>query len=194
MENTSWESAHEEVRLVLAAQEGSLSAFDALVRRYRRGAIVVAGQILRSPELAEDAVQDSLLAAYKALPQLKNPANFASWLGAIVRHRAKRSTSDPHHRHLPIDELILAHAPAIANSSAPLDEVEVSETHSTIRCAVRTLPEEVQACIGLYYFDNWPVRKISNFLGLPATTVKWRLNIGRKQLRIRLEPQMEELK
>ncbi|MGC5371869.1 RNA polymerase sigma factor, partial [Klebsiella pneumoniae] len=65
-----------------------MAAFDELVARYRGAAVIIALQILKSRDRAEDAVQDSFLSAYKSLPQLADPGSFAHWLGSIVRHRA----------------------------------------------------------------------------------------------------------
>src|SRR5579872_4613292 len=76
--------------LVFMALLGNMASFDELVRRYRGAVIRVANQILGSWSAAEDVAQDAFLLAYKALPQLQCPANFASWLYAITRHRARR--------------------------------------------------------------------------------------------------------
>src|SRR5208282_556992 len=103
-----------EIDLVVEAQFGNLAAFDALVRRYRAGAMVQAEAIVRRRELAEDAVQDAFLTAYKALPSLSDPGAFAAWFGAIVRHRAIRLLSGERRPTVPLDSVILAHTPSIA--------------------------------------------------------------------------------
>ena len=63
--------------LAIAAILGDLRSFDALALRYRAAAYRVAQSIAGS-ELAEDAVQESLLLAFKALPSIEEPAKFAS--------------------------------------------------------------------------------------------------------------------
>src|SRR5579862_1343594 len=89
--------------LVVEAQFGNLAAFDTLVRRYRNGAMAQARAITKQEELAEDAVQDSFLAAYKALPRLTEPSAFGPWLGAIVRHRASRLLAGERRPTVPLD-------------------------------------------------------------------------------------------
>src|SRR5262249_58371170 len=95
--------------LAIAAILGDLRSFDALALRYRAAAYRVAQSIIGSSsagnDLAEDAVQESLLLAFKALPSIEEPAKFASWLYAIVRRVAlrisQRSRQDrPHPLHL----------------------------------------------------------------------------------------------
>jgi RNA polymerase sigma-70 factor (ECF subfamily) len=81
--------------LVFAAILGDLRSFDALALRYRAAAYRVA-QSIGGCELAEDAVQEALLLAFKALPAIEEPAKFASWLYAITRHVALRMSRRSH--------------------------------------------------------------------------------------------------
>src|SRR5690349_11616300 len=113
MEVTNWEGPSEAM-LVAAAAAGDLGAFDALVRRYRPAAVMVASQIVATREQAEDAAQDALLAAYAALPQLVDQERFGAWLGTIVRHRARRLASGERRQTVPIDEVVLSYSPALA--------------------------------------------------------------------------------
>src|SRR5262245_39470690 len=82
--------------LAIAAILGDLRSFDALALRYRAAAYRVA-QSIAGNELAEDAVQESLLLAFKALPSIEEPAKFASWLYAIVRRVALRMSQRSRH-------------------------------------------------------------------------------------------------
>ena len=80
----------DESELVWKAKVGDLSAFDVLVWRYRPAAVLTARGILPTRELADDAVQDAFISAYKSLPQLEDATRFGSWISAIVRYRALR--------------------------------------------------------------------------------------------------------
>jgi len=176
----------DEAELVLQARYGDLSAFDALVARYRPGATLLARQIVGRPDEADDVVQDSFLAAYKALPQLSDPEKFAWWFGSIVRHRARRLAAGDRPVHVQIDDLILCHAPSL------IQEIEQRENAVRIRCVIQDLPEEVRPIVELYYLEEWGVSQISEFLALPKTTVKWRLHMARKLMRASLSESMEE--
>jgi len=179
-----WE--RRETELVWAAKVGNLVAFDELVRHYRPAAILTARGILASRDLADDAVQDAFLSAYKSLPQLEDASRFGSWLSAIVRHRALRIKAGESRVHLPIDDLIAAHMPSIH------EQVEERGEVAEVRCAVQRLPKDLQATVELYYLNEWSVGAIAEYLGLPKTTVKWRLHAGRNQLRTLLSRQLEE--
>ncbi|HLK15116.1 MAG TPA: sigma-70 family RNA polymerase sigma factor [Fimbriimonadaceae bacterium] len=175
-----------EADLVVEAKFGNLAAFDALVRRYRDGAMAQANAILRRRDSAEDAVQDSFLAAYKALPALGDPNSFGAWLGSIVRHRAVRLLAGERRDHVPLDDVILAHTPSIAA------EIERERQGCALRAAIEELGPDLGPVLQLYYFDDWPVSSIADFLGLSRTTVKWRLHTGRERLRAALPPDLEE--
>lgn len=165
--------------LVVAAQAGDLAAFDLLARRYRPAAVTVARQTLPL-EAAEDAAQDALVSAFKALPRLERPERFPAWLGAIVRHRARRLGRERSKEPLALDEVIVTYAPSIV---ARLQEDEESKI---VRCAVAGLPPDAREAAELHYLQDWTAPQIADFLALPLTTVKWRLHTARRLLRSRL--------
>ncbi len=80
--------------LVRQAQRGDRSAFDELVRRFRGVLLAVAERSVGSRDAAEDVAQDAFLQAFRALPQLQDPAKFGHWLCVIARCRARRLTAD----------------------------------------------------------------------------------------------------
>jgi RNA polymerase sigma-70 factor (ECF subfamily) len=184
MQRNRWDESGE-ANLVAAARAGDLRAFDTLARRYRPAVVLLAQGILGRRDLAEDAAQDSLLAAFSALPHLEDDDRFGPWLGTIVRNRARRLAVGERRTPVPLDAIVLAYAPALA------ERVIRSEDNRAIRCALARLPPEVRPVLELYYLDDWSVREISLFLSLPETTVKWRLHAGRKHLRTLL-PDFEE--
>ena len=180
--------------LVLLALLGDLPAYDELVRRYRGAVLAVAQHELRSRELAEDAAQDALLLAFKALPQLDHPSQFAAWLGAITRHRARRLARgvgrDEPTEASELDQLILAHSEELGRS--PVEDLERRFRIHSIGAALEQVPAEYQTALRLRYFEEWPVAQIADFLSLPETTVKWRLHQGRRAVRRQLEQAAEE--
>ncbi len=180
----NWRNRSEE-ELVTQACLGNLNAFDALVHRYRPGALVLARQIAGPKDVAEDVVQDAFLAAFKALPQLEDVDRFAAWFGAIVRHRARKQTHARREVTLPLDAVICSHAPSLTEA------IEKRAEAGVMRHALARLPEEIRTVMDLYYIEEWRVTQIAQFLALPNTTVKWRLNVGRNKLRTSLENYQE---
>ena len=174
-----------ELELVMAALLGDLEAFDALVRRFRGAIIIVAEEMSNCREQAEDVAQEVFLLAFKALPQLQDPARFSSWLYAIARHRARRvsvqaSRLQPTEATV-LDRLILANCHEIGVH--PVEECVRRAERAYVPELLAELDTEYRTPLRLRYYEEWPVQQISEFLMLPVTTVKWRLHKGRHLIR-----------
>jgi RNA polymerase sigma-70 factor (ECF subfamily) len=169
--------------LVIAAILGNLEAFEQLVVRYRPAVVRLARTIVGSDD-AEDVAQDSLLLAFKALPGIEEPRKFAAWLSAITRHRALRfSKSETTHlsKRVALDEALLEKIEALAK---PLAEKERDE--SMIK-ALESLPGDYAMPLRLRFLDDMPLNRIAAFMGIPLSTVKWRIHHGKKLLRSKVE-------
>jgi RNA polymerase sigma-70 factor, ECF subfamily len=94
----------EDAALVVYATLGSIRAFDALIRRYRRPIMLVAEQIVKSRAIAEEVAQETFLSAFKALPTLEAPGAVGGWLRAIARNTALK-TLQRERRTTPTDDL-----------------------------------------------------------------------------------------
>src|SRR5438132_5562820 len=75
-----------ELALVRSAKGGDRAAFEELVRRTSR--LVFARLYLETGDVhrSEDLLQDTLLAAYRALRQLEDPKGFRAWLLTIAQN------------------------------------------------------------------------------------------------------------
>src|SRR5262245_65207339 len=70
--------------LVVAAQAGDTTSFEALVRRHVDRLYGAARLMLRDVDLAEDAVQHALVRAWRDLPSLREPDKFEPWLQKLL--------------------------------------------------------------------------------------------------------------
>jgi RNA polymerase sigma-70 factor (ECF subfamily) len=169
--------------LVLGAILGNLEAFEELVVRYRPAVVRLARTIVGADH-AEDVAQDSLLLAFKALPGIDEPRKFPAWLSAITRHRALRfSKSETAHmsKRVALDEALLEKIEALAK---PLAEKERDEE---MIAALESLPPDYAMALRLRFLDEMPLNRIAAFMGIPLSTVKWRIHHGKKLLRERIK-------
>jgi RNA polymerase sigma-70 factor (ECF subfamily) len=84
-----------DAELVHQAQHGDLNAYAELVNRYRAGLQRYALHLLGNREEAEEALQDSLLRAYRSIRRCE-PARFRGWLTRILVNRCRtRLTRTP---------------------------------------------------------------------------------------------------
>ena len=72
--------------LVVRAQQGDRHAFAELAHASGARLDATARLILRDPALAQDAVQETLIRAWRGLPGLRDPAKFDHWLHSLVAH------------------------------------------------------------------------------------------------------------
>jgi RNA polymerase sigma-70 factor, ECF subfamily len=169
--------------LVVAAILGDLEAFEELVVRYRPAVVRLARTIVGTDD-AEDVAQESLLLAFKALPGIEEPRKFAAWLSAITRHRALRfSKSEDKHlsKRVALDDALLEKIEALGR---PLADREKDE--EMIK-ALDSLPSDYAMPLRLRFLDDMPLNRIAAFMGVPLSTVKWRIHYGKKLLREKVE-------
>jgi RNA polymerase sigma-70 factor (ECF subfamily) len=92
-----------EADTIKAAQAGDEAAFERLVARYRRELASHCYRMLGSTADAEDALQDALLRAWRALPRFEGRSSLRSWLYRIATNACLRALERRPPRVLPID-------------------------------------------------------------------------------------------
>ena len=79
-------SRFDEASLIACARSGDRDSFDVLVARYR---LKVRSYLVRRlpPGDVDDVLQESLIAAWKAVPSYEGRSEFKTWLIAITRYK-----------------------------------------------------------------------------------------------------------
>jgi RNA polymerase sigma-70 factor (ECF subfamily) len=175
------------------AQQGSLAAFDELVRRFRPAVRSTARRYTDDPEAGEDLCQEAFLRAFKALRQLDRPARFGAWLHAITRNLALHQLRNGARRgeHVSLLDLLLLEGLEAASPS-PFDAALRGEADRAVRRAVDTLPLPYREVVLLHYWEGMPLSRVAAYMDIPLTTAKWRLRHARDRLRTELR-QHDEL-
>lgn len=94
----------DDATLVQQAVDGDRQAFAAIYDRYAPRIYDFLRSLLRDPDEAADALQDTFLVAGARLHQLRDPERLRPWLYAIARHRGLRSI-ERRARHRPLDDV-----------------------------------------------------------------------------------------
>ena len=149
-----------------------------LVLQYQQSLLRTCFLYLRDRTLAEDAVQETFLKAYRRLASFRGECSEKTWLMKIAMNtccdlrRAHRLRSiDP--RRIP--ELL----PQAAEPFAPAEEELVTQ--------VIQLPRKLREVILLYYYQDMTVTEIAVSLGISQSSVSGRLKRARGKLRTLLE-------
>ncbi|HEX5149658.1 MAG TPA: RNA polymerase sigma factor [Candidatus Limnocylindrales bacterium] len=162
--------------LVERARSGDREAFAVLVHQVSDSLYAVAYRILRDTGLAEDALQDALVLAWRRLPSLRDADRFEAWIQRILVHacydESRRSRAwTAHVRVLPIEG---PWAPDGGNAVADRDELER---------AYRRLTLEQRAVFVLHHYLGLPLVEVAELLGIPAGTARSRLHYAIAELR-----------
>jgi RNA polymerase sigma-70 factor (ECF subfamily) len=149
-------------------------AFDRVVSRYGLQVLRTARLILRDEALAEDAVQETFLRAWRSFGTLRDQEDPGGWLNRIA---VNESISLWRRRHR-FDALLerFGRQPAQEKESG-------TETKLDLRRALDRLTAEQRAVIVLRYYQDLSVEETAQTLGLPIDTAKSRLKAGLRHLR-----------
>jgi len=140
----------------------------------------LAASLVREADLAEDAVQDAVVAALERWPAA--PRNVRAWLAAVVRNAVRKAHRGEGRRR----ERERWSARAEAEPSA-LDVVEEFSTRHAVASAVLGLEEPYRETMLLRYYKEESLAEIARRTGVAVSTVDWRLQRGLEKLRRALD-------
>lgn len=157
-------------------------AFGEVVRRCQDLAYGYAYALLGDTDMAQDAAQEAFITAYRMLAQLREPQAFPGWLRQIVRTHCTRSRRAYQRGSTSIEAV----AALPSASPDPLGVVERQELQEMVTAAIAALPQQERVVTALFYISGQGQSEIAQFLGVPVTTVKKRLQAARKRLAERM--------
>jgi len=166
--------------LVTRAQHGDEEAFASLAVAAGDRLHAVAHRILRDLDLAEDATQQALLAIWRDLPQLRDPARFDAWSYRLLV-RACYAEGRKEHRWTPNMHLLPSDEPMQADGSSTVIDRDQLER------GFRRLSIDHRAVVVLHHYLDWPLDRVADVLGIPAGTVRSRLHHAMRGLRAALD-------
>jgi RNA polymerase sigma-70 factor (ECF subfamily) len=164
--------------LVVLAQGGSRDAMDRLVRRWTARLLRYVSRTTGDSQAARDIVQESWIAAIRALPRLTDSSQFPAWIYAIAHRRAVDSIRKTQRAR----KLIERSRREFDAADAPR-ESEAVDQQADLSAAIVRLSEEQRTVVHLFYGEDLSVHEIATVLVLPVGTVKSRLFNARTTLK-----------
>jgi RNA polymerase sigma-70 factor (ECF subfamily) len=151
---------------------GSEPALAELYDRFGGVAHGVALRILRDPALAQDAVQDAFLAAWRTAAAF-DPArgNASTWLLTLVHRRAVDLVRREERRRADvIDE-----STPVASGEATDEAAEIRAERRAVQAALARLRPDQREALELAYYGGLSQSQLAERLGVPLGTVKSRM-------------------
>jgi RNA polymerase sigma-70 factor, ECF subfamily len=174
-----------DLELVLRAQSGDHAAFSALAAGALARLYRTARLILRDDDLASDAVQEALLAAWLDIRGIRQPDRFDAWLDRILIRSCYREAGRRRGRavRLDIDALEIG----AAGGQASVDDRDQLDR------AFRQLTPEHRAVLVVHHYLGLRDAAAADLLGVPPGTFKSRLNRATAALRSAIDADQRPL-
>lgn len=178
---------------VAQAQSGDLQAFEELVRRHSQLIYRALAAILGNPADAQDAMQDTLLSAFKHIGGFQGRSKFSTWLVSIARNsalqRLRRGKNVESLDEGAYDEETDFRPRQVrAWQDNPEQFYSKSEMRQLVERGILALPANYRTVVMLRDIQQLSTDEVAQQLGLSVPTVKTRLLRGRLMLREWLSP------
>jgi RNA polymerase sigma-70 factor (ECF subfamily) len=162
--------------LIRAIAQRDEQALEALYARHWRTLLAYLIQQLGDDQLAEEVLQDVMLAAWKGAPGFRGECRVRTWLMAIARRRATTARQRRARSALPLDE------------NNPPGELHFTHTqsfhtpHDDMLSALDQLPCAEREIIILIFYHNLSGSEVALVMGVPEGTVRSRLRRAKGRL------------
>jgi RNA polymerase sigma factor (sigma-70 family) len=155
-------------------------ALGELYDRFGRVAYGLALRVLRDEKLAEDAVQEGFLAAWRNADRfLPERGKASTWLLTLVHRRAVDLVRREDSRRA---EPIAEDAAAGASRSAE-EDAWLRFERERVQSALQRLPDQQREALELAYYGGFTQTELAERLGQPVGTIKSRMFTGLARLR-----------
>ena len=153
------------------------------VEAYQTALLRLCFAYLHDRAMAEDAVQETFLKAYRALPAFKGGSSEKTWLSRIAINTCRDMRRSGWFRHT--DR-------SVTPDMLPEPSVQPSPGDDAVTLAVMALPIRLRESVLLYYFQDMNASEIASVLGISQQAVSGRLSRARDKLRLALEKMEQE--
>jgi len=188
-----WSNAHPEGPIQTAkdrsladrARNGDLDAFEELMHVRIDTIYRLSCAIVGDEADARDSTQETFIAAWRRIRELRDPDRFDAWLQRIAVNGARmtlRARGRRRVREIPVGDV--AALAAASDRAAP----ERSDADA-LGAALDRIPTDQRTILVLHHLEGHSVAELAEVLGIPVGTVKSRLHTARRALEGALAPQ-----
>lgn len=175
--------------LVALAREGNQNALAALYEKTYNEVFYTIKSMIKDEDTVLDILQDTYVKAFTHLDRFQGDSKFSPWVRQIGANTAR----DYLKKKKPMlftdlaageepDEPVEEHFADLDAGNLPDEVLDRAETTRLVREIIDGLPEDQRAVIGMYYYQEMPVKDIAAALGASESAVKSRLLYGRRKI------------
>lgn len=170
----------DEIAWIRQIAQGDERAFEQLFRCYAPRIFRFALGYLNDCSLAEEVVQETMIAVWKSAKHYREQSQVSSWILGIARNkaldRARARQREP--------ELLRKKLEQRASARATPEQIVQRETQiARVRAALEKLSPEHREVLMLSFYNDLSYAEIAQILGCPEGTVKSRVYYAKEQLK-----------
>ena len=172
--------------LIERASKGEDSAFNEIVRAYRRRILGTIGRLIGRPEDVEDVGQVVFLRLYESLEQLRTPEMFEPWLYRLTVNasydylRRKRRRPESRMADLSEEQVILADASASMDRGT--EDARKAATRELVESLLSAVSEEYRILLTLKEVEGLSIRELEQIYHAKENAIKVRLFRARQRV------------
>lgn len=161
----------------IANQSSSRSELDRLMEQYGSSLLRMSVIYLKDADLAQDAVQETFIKAYRHMNDYRGDSSEKTWLTSICVNTCRDILRTAWFRHTSRMDL----------DTLPERPADFKFPDDTVLTEVMRLPAKYREVILLRYYEGLKLKEVADALGLSDGKVRSRLNKANEILRDRLK-------
>ena len=190
-----------DVRLMLRVRRGDAEAFEQIVSGWQNRLVTLFLHHMGDHATAEDLAQEVFMRVYRSRATYKPKACFSTWIYTIANNVASDLRQRAYRRH----ERGISPSPGTSSGAGGLDQIAVdasgqmpsrqvdrTELRGIVQQALGSLGERQRMALLLSKFERCSYEEIAEAMNLSIPAVKSLLFRARDNLRIALEPYLQD--
>lgn len=169
------------MELVEKAKNGDAEAFNELIENNKIKMYKTAKSILNNEDAICDAIQETLISAYKNIDKLKENKFFSTWIIRILINKCYDIISKNKKLGTVVD----------ISEVQDVKTFDRYDSDSIVSKVLNQIDEDLKVVTVLFYYDGFSIKEISQIVNIPEGTVKSRLSRAREKLYILLKKEEE---
>jgi RNA polymerase sigma-70 factor, ECF subfamily len=179
----SWSADDPDLSLVRAIARGDARALEELYSHQGPGILAYLINRLGDRELAEEILQDVMLAVWQGAGRFRGKSRVRTWMLSIARYKAINAWQRGNPSAAAINENLIDANPG------PSSLVEREDAHAHLHAALGRLPEAQRETLELIFYHQLSGKEVAQVMGVSPGTVKSRLHRAKASLRKLLDSQ-----
>ena len=166
--------------LVLQSQNGSVDAFESLIRHHQAMIHTLTFRMTGSTADAEDLAQETFIHAYEQINRFNGSAKFSTWLYRIAVHACLNWRRNEARR---FQAQARCAEDAFVRQTSAVPAPVNNDMAQQAQAALLKLPAKQRAAIVLTIYENLNHAEAARVLRCSETTVSWRVFAAKRKLK-----------